>query len=70
MNLVLIVCPLSYNSTIGRLKALRTEIEHLQLLLERAKVKLERDFQKWWSQEVSIVQVTDFAFPYLCGNLT
>uniref|UniRef100_A0A3Q3WCQ9 Kinesin motor domain-containing protein n=1 Tax=Mola mola TaxID=94237 RepID=A0A3Q3WCQ9_MOLML len=59
-KLVLIVCPISYNSTIGRLKALRTEIEHLQLLLERAKVKLERDFQKWWSQEVSNLQVTEF----------
>ncbi|XP_070835582.1 kinesin-like protein KIF6 [Chaetodon trifascialis] len=41
----------AYKSTIGRLKALRTEIEHLQLLLERAKVKLQKDFQKWWSQD-------------------
>ncbi|XP_077587779.1 kinesin-like protein KIF6 [Stigmatopora nigra] len=37
---------ISYKSTAGRLKALRTEIEHLQLLLERAKVKLRRDFQR------------------------
>lgn len=56
---------LSYKSTVGRLKALRTEIEHLQLLLERAKVKLQRDFQKWWSQESSSVQVTDLTFPCL-----
>uniref|UniRef100_A0A671UDN2 Kinesin family member 6 n=1 Tax=Sparus aurata TaxID=8175 RepID=A0A671UDN2_SPAAU len=48
-----------YKTTIGRLKVLRTEIEHLQLLLERAKVKLQKDFQKWWSQEASSVQVTD-----------
>ncbi|XP_051249392.1 kinesin-like protein KIF6 isoform X1 [Dicentrarchus labrax] len=41
----------AYKSTIGCLKALRTEIEHLQLLLERAKVKLQKDFHKWWSQE-------------------
>ncbi len=65
MNLVLIICPVSYKSTTGRLKALRTEIEHLQLLLERAKVKLQRDFQKWWSQEASSVQVTDLAFLHL-----
>ncbi|XP_029981840.1 kinesin-like protein KIF6 [Sphaeramia orbicularis] len=46
----------AYKSTFGRLKALRTEIEHLQLLLERAKVKLQRDFHKWWSREASSVQ--------------
>ncbi|XP_077477670.1 kinesin-like protein KIF6 isoform X2 [Stigmatopora argus] len=40
-----------YKSTAGRLKALRTEIEHLQLLLERAKVKLQRDFQKHWKPQ-------------------
>lgn len=65
MNLVLIIHPVSYKSTIGRLKALRTEIEHLQLLLERAKVKLQRDFQKWWSQEASGVQVTDLSLLHL-----
>ncbi len=65
MNLVLIIRPVSYKSAIGRLKALRTEIEHLQLLLERAKVKLQRDFQKWWSQEASGVQVTDLSLLHL-----
>uniref|UniRef100_A0A3P8UDZ2 Kinesin family member 6 n=1 Tax=Cynoglossus semilaevis TaxID=244447 RepID=A0A3P8UDZ2_CYNSE len=29
--------------------ALRTEIEHLQLLLEKTKVKIQRDFRQWWS---------------------
>ncbi|XP_044230917.1 kinesin-like protein KIF6 [Thunnus albacares] len=48
-----------YKSTVGRLKALRTEIEHLQLLLERAKVKLQKDFHKWWSQEASSVQESE-----------
>lgn len=65
MNLVLLISPVSYKSTIGRLKALRTEIEHLQLLLERAKVKLQEDFHKWWSQEASGLQVTDLTFLYL-----
>uniref|UniRef100_A0A665UZM5 Kinesin family member 6 n=1 Tax=Echeneis naucrates TaxID=173247 RepID=A0A665UZM5_ECHNA len=46
----------AYKSSIDRLKALRTEIEHLQLLLERAKVKLQRDFHKWWNQETFSVQ--------------
>lgn len=65
MNLVLLISAVRYNSAIGRLKELRTEIEHLQLLLERAKVKLQRDFQKWWSQEASSVQVNDLPFLYL-----
>ncbi|KAM7376604.1 hypothetical protein PAMP_006327 [Pampus punctatissimus] len=56
MNLVLLISPVSYKSTVGRLKALRTEIEHLQLLLERAKVKLQKDFHKWWSLEASSMQ--------------
>lgn len=50
--------PVSYKSIVGRLKALRTEIEHLQLLLEKAKVKLQKDFHKWWNQEASRMQVT------------
>uniref|UniRef100_A0A673CBS2 Kinesin family member 6 n=1 Tax=Sphaeramia orbicularis TaxID=375764 RepID=A0A673CBS2_9TELE len=58
----------AYKSTFGRLKALRTEIEHLQLLLERAKVKLQRDFHKWWSREASSVQVTDLTF--LCLSIS
>lgn len=53
------ISPVSYKNTIGGLKALKTEIEHLQLLLERVKVKIQKDFQKWWSQEASNLQVTD-----------
>ncbi|XP_029900557.1 kinesin-like protein KIF6 [Myripristis murdjan] len=49
----------TYKSTFGCLKVLRTEIEHLQLLLERAKVKLQKDFQDWWSQEASNLQVSE-----------
>ncbi|XP_053700458.1 kinesin-like protein KIF6 isoform X2 [Synchiropus splendidus] len=40
-----------YKNIVSRLKALRTEIEHLQLLLERSKVKLQRDFHQWWKVE-------------------
>ncbi|XP_059210074.1 LOW QUALITY PROTEIN: kinesin-like protein KIF6 [Centropristis striata] len=49
----------AYKGNIGRLKVLRTEIEHLQLLLERAKVKLQKDFHKWWSEEASSVQESE-----------
>ncbi|XP_075123451.1 kinesin-like protein KIF6 [Leptodactylus fuscus] len=40
-----------YKTRFSRLKSLKTEIEHLQLLLEKAKVKLQKDFEDWWSQE-------------------
>ncbi|XP_069017012.1 kinesin-like protein KIF6 [Embiotoca jacksoni] len=56
----------TYKSAVGRLKGLRTEIEHLQLLLERAKVKLQRDFHKWWSQEASCVQESESASAPRC----
>ncbi|KAM9423174.1 kinesin-like protein KIF6 isoform 2-T2 [Salvelinus alpinus] len=49
----------SYKSTFGHLKTLKMEIEHLQLLLERSKVKLQRDFQDWWSQEAARLQVPE-----------
>lgn len=58
VDLVLLMSCVSYKSAIGRLKALSTEIEHLQLLLERVKVKIQKDFQKWWTQEASSLQVT------------
>lgn len=38
----------------GRLKELKTEIEHVQHLLERAKVQLQRDFDAWWISQVFI----------------
>ena len=69
MNLLLLISAVSYKTAIGRLKALRTEIEHLQLLLESAKVKLQKDFHKWWRQEASSVQVTHLS-TYLCDNTT
>ncbi|XP_034714773.1 kinesin-like protein KIF6 isoform X2 [Etheostoma cragini] len=47
-----------YKSTIDRLKVLATEIEHLQLLSERVKVKIQKDFQNWWSTEASSLQNT------------
>ncbi|KAF4084312.1 hypothetical protein AMELA_G00127240 [Ameiurus melas] len=45
-----------YKSTFERLKGLKTEIEHLQHLLQRSKVKLQKDFQDWWTQEAARLQ--------------
>ncbi|KAK7142822.1 hypothetical protein R3I94_012239 [Phoxinus phoxinus] len=46
----------NYTITSGCLKGLRTEIEHLQLLREKSKVKLQRDFENWWIQEGARLQ--------------
>ncbi|XP_078503456.1 kinesin-like protein KIF6 [Lissotriton helveticus] len=47
----------SYKTLFSRLKGLKTEIEHLQLLLEKSKVRLQKDFELWWSQEATSMQV-------------
>lgn len=62
---MLLTSLVSYKNTLGRLKAMRTEIEHLQLLSERVKVKIQKDFQKWWSQEATNPQVTDLSPIYV-----
>lgn len=41
----------------NRLKGLKVEIEHLQLLMEKAKMKLQKDFEVWWSEETQKLQV-------------
>lgn len=50
----------SYKAMFTRLKGLKIEIEHLQLLLEKAKVKLQKDFEVWWSEEATRLQVSWF----------
>ncbi|KAM8945378.1 kinesin-like protein KIF6 [Pelodytes ibericus] len=47
-----------YKTLFSRLKGLKTEIEHLQLLMEKAKVKLQKDFEEWWSEEEANLQVS------------
>ncbi|XP_067420873.1 kinesin-like protein KIF6 isoform X2 [Emydura macquarii macquarii] len=46
----------SYKTMFNRLKVLKIEIEHLQLLMEKAKVKLQKDFEVWWSEEALNLQ--------------
>ncbi|XP_075004025.1 kinesin-like protein KIF6 [Calonectris borealis] len=41
----------SYKTMFNRLKGLKVEIEHLQLLMEKVKMKLQKDFEVWWSEE-------------------
>ncbi|XP_075451488.1 kinesin-like protein KIF6 isoform X4 [Ascaphus truei] len=45
-----------YKTLFSRLKGLKTEIEHLQLLLEKARVRLQKDFEAWWSEEATNLQ--------------
>ncbi|XP_064914217.1 kinesin-like protein KIF6 isoform X1 [Columba livia] len=46
----------SYKTMFNRLKGLKVEIEHLQLLMEKAKMKLQKDFEVWWSEEAQKLQ--------------
>ncbi|XP_074650742.1 kinesin-like protein KIF6 [Tubulanus polymorphus] len=46
-------CKETYKSGFTHLKTLKTEIEHLQHLLEKAKVKMMKDFEMWWAEQVS-----------------
>ncbi|XP_066109027.1 kinesin-like protein KIF6 isoform X1 [Saccopteryx bilineata] len=45
-----------YKTMFRRLKALKVEIEHLQLLMDKAKVKLQKEFEAWWAEEASSLQ--------------
>ncbi|KAM6138169.1 kinesin-like protein KIF6 [Phoenicopterus ruber ruber] len=46
----------SYKTMFNHLKGLKVEIEHLQLLMEKAKIKLQKDFEVWWSEEEANLQ--------------
>nr|XP_054361811.1 kinesin-like protein KIF6 isoform X2 [Mirounga angustirostris] len=46
-----------YKIMFTRLKALKVEIEHLQLLMDKAKVKLQKEFEAWWTEEAASLQV-------------
>ncbi|TRZ17730.1 hypothetical protein HGM15179_009395 [Zosterops borbonicus] len=46
----------SYETVYSRFKGLRVEIEHLQLLMEKVKMKLQKDFEVWWSEEAKKCQ--------------
>ncbi|XP_078675043.1 kinesin-like protein KIF6 isoform X2 [Branchiostoma floridae x Branchiostoma belcheri] len=41
----------SYKVTYNRLRVLKTEIEHLQHLLEKARLQMQKDFELWWAEQ-------------------
>ncbi|XP_078590426.1 kinesin-like protein KIF6 isoform X2 [Branchiostoma floridae x Branchiostoma japonicum] len=41
----------SYKVTFNRLRVLKTEIEHLQHLLEKARLQMQKDFELWWAEQ-------------------
>ena len=47
-----------YKETFTRLRSLKTEIEHLQHLLEKSKVQMQKDFEAWWNEQSSFTQRT------------
>ncbi|NWS33811.1 KIF6 protein, partial [Polioptila caerulea] len=46
----------SYKRVYSHFKGLKVEIEHLQLLMEKVKMKLKKDFEVWWSEEAKKFQ--------------
>uniref|UniRef100_H0XJJ0 Kinesin-like protein KIF6/9 C-terminal domain-containing protein n=1 Tax=Otolemur garnettii TaxID=30611 RepID=H0XJJ0_OTOGA len=46
-----------YKTMFTHLKALKVEIEHLQLLMDKAKMKLQKEFEAWWAEEARSLQV-------------
>ena len=38
----------SYKEAYGQLKSLKAEIEHLQLMLEKSRKRLQKDFEGWY----------------------
>ena len=47
----------NYKENFNKLRTLKTEIEHLQHLLEKSKVKLMKDFEIWWAEQAANAQV-------------
>lgn len=52
-----LLCFFSFKTLYGRLKYMKTEIEHMQHLLEKAKVQLQKDFDVWWKQQTDQVRI-------------
>ena len=45
---------IAFKSDCAALKELKTEIEHIQHLMEKIKVQLLREFESWWVEQVSL----------------
>lgn len=49
----------SYKVTFTQLRGLKTEIEHLQHLLERSRLQMQKDFEIWWAEQAANIQVCE-----------
>ena len=45
----------SYRLNFEKLKNLKNQIEHAQYLVEKASVKLQKDFDEWWNEQCEII---------------
>ena len=45
-----------FKSLYHLLKDMKSEIEHRQHLLEKAKVQLQKDFETWWEKEANRIR--------------
>ena len=52
-----------YKISFNQLRDLKTEIEHLQHLLERSKVQLLKDFEVWWAKQAARAQAQNGNVP-------
>ena len=43
----------SFKQLYGQLSGLKTEIEHIQHLLEKSRVELQKDFEQWWEKQTT-----------------
>lgn len=46
---------LSYRLNFEKLKALKSQIEHAQFLIEKSQVKLQKDFENWWQEQCELL---------------
>ena len=46
-----------------KLKEMKSEVEHMQHLLERAKVQLQKDFEVWWEDEAKKMRQVSYIKP-------
>ena len=45
----------SYKHAFNQLKLLKTEIEHTQHLLEKSKLRMQKDFEMWWAKQSELL---------------
>jgi len=59
--------PHSFKELYGQLKDMKTEIEHVQHLLEKVKVQMQKDFEIWWKQQADKVRIHTYQHLFICA---